>query len=137
MDSPLTPTDKVLLAEQNCCGRKISSVVSMIRGDEIFALQACRKLGRYDLSDCEIYASCEPCPMCFGAIHLSKLKVSQPVTGPVTAHLRLQFRKPQTKVVPMMKVTSLRNQSTEVPICFGSCLENLLSSTLTLADSSI
>lgn len=36
--------------------------------------EACKKLGRYDLSDCEIYASCEPCPMCFGAIHLSKLK---------------------------------------------------------------
>ncbi|GAQ88271.1 hypothetical protein KFL_004140070 [Klebsormidium nitens] len=36
--------------------------------------KACQKLGRYDLSDCEIYASCEPCPMCFGAIHLSKLK---------------------------------------------------------------
>eukprot|EP00897_Mesotaenium_endlicherianum_P000130 jgi/Mesen1/10117/ME000075S09623 len=36
--------------------------------------QACKKLGRYDLSDCEIYASCEPCPMCFGAIHLSKIK---------------------------------------------------------------
>ncbi|CAI7796298.1 unnamed protein product [Closterium sp. NIES-53] len=36
--------------------------------------EACRKLGRYDLSDCELYASCEPCPMCFGAIHLSKIK---------------------------------------------------------------
>ena len=36
--------------------------------------EACKKLGRYDLSDCEIYASCEPCPMCFGGIHLSKLK---------------------------------------------------------------
>lgn len=36
--------------------------------------EACRILGRYDLSDCEMYASCEPCPMCFGAIHLSKIK---------------------------------------------------------------
>jgi len=36
--------------------------------------EACKKLDRYDLSDCEIYASCEPCPMCFGAIHLSKMK---------------------------------------------------------------
>ncbi|KAG4176601.1 hypothetical protein ERO13_A11G255900v2 [Gossypium hirsutum] len=24
--------------------------------------------------DCEMYASCEPCPMCFGAIHLSRIK---------------------------------------------------------------
>eukprot|EP00246_Nothoceros_aenigmaticus_P006647 TRINITY_DN1968_c0_g1_i1.p1 TRINITY_DN1968_c0_g1~~TRINITY_DN1968_c0_g1_i1.p1 ORF type:complete len:117 (-),score=32.96 TRINITY_DN1968_c0_g1_i1:207-557(-) len=36
--------------------------------------EACKKLGRFDLSDCEIFASCEPCPMCFGAIHLSKMK---------------------------------------------------------------
>ncbi|KAG4176599.1 hypothetical protein ERO13_A11G255900v2 [Gossypium hirsutum] len=32
------------------------------------------KLNRIELSDCEMYASCEPCPMCFGAIHLSRIK---------------------------------------------------------------
>ncbi|RVW27446.1 Guanine deaminase [Vitis vinifera] len=37
-------------------------------------LQACKKLNQIELSDCEIYASCEPCPMCFGAIHLSRIK---------------------------------------------------------------
>ncbi|XP_042457500.1 guanosine deaminase-like isoform X1 [Zingiber officinale] len=37
--------------------------------------EACKKLGKIELSDCEIYASCEPCPMCFGAIHLSRLRV--------------------------------------------------------------
>eukprot|EP00270_Netrium_digitus_P005939 TRINITY_DN1800_c0_g1_i1.p1 TRINITY_DN1800_c0_g1~~TRINITY_DN1800_c0_g1_i1.p1 ORF type:complete len:186 (+),score=59.72 TRINITY_DN1800_c0_g1_i1:126-683(+) len=36
--------------------------------------EACKKLETYNLSECEIYASCEPCPMCFGAIHLSKMK---------------------------------------------------------------
>ncbi|KAI8555917.1 hypothetical protein RHMOL_Rhmol05G0213200 [Rhododendron molle] len=36
--------------------------------------QACKKLNQIELSDCEIYASCEPCPMCFGAIHLSRIK---------------------------------------------------------------
>lgn len=35
--------------------------------------QACKKLGRHDLSDCTIYSSCEPCPMCFAAIHWSKI----------------------------------------------------------------
>ncbi|KAH9754285.1 CMP/dCMP-type deaminase domain-containing protein [Citrus sinensis] len=35
---------------------------------------ACKKLNQIELADCEIYASCEPCPMCFGAIHLSRIK---------------------------------------------------------------
>ncbi|KAK7284274.1 hypothetical protein RJT34_19018 [Clitoria ternatea] len=42
---------------------------------EITAIrQACEKLNRIELSDCEIFASCEPCPMCIGAIYLSKIK---------------------------------------------------------------
>ncbi|GKU96075.1 hypothetical protein SLEP1_g9355 [Rubroshorea leprosula] len=36
--------------------------------------EACKKLNKIELSDCEMYASCEPCPMCFGAIHLSRIK---------------------------------------------------------------
>jgi tRNA(Arg) A34 adenosine deaminase TadA len=31
--------------------------------------KACRALGTFDLSDCTIYTSCEPCPMCLGAIY--------------------------------------------------------------------
>ncbi|CAL5066233.1 unnamed protein product [Urochloa decumbens] len=42
---------------------------------EITAIrEACKKLGKINLSDCEIYASCEPCPMCLGLIRLSKIK---------------------------------------------------------------
>ncbi|TKY52146.1 Guanine deaminase [Spatholobus suberectus] len=42
---------------------------------EITALrEACRTLNQIQLADCEIYASCEPCPMCLSAIHFSKLK---------------------------------------------------------------
>ena len=35
--------------------------------------KAAAKLGRFDLSDCTIFSSCEPCPMCYGAIHWAKL----------------------------------------------------------------
>ena len=35
--------------------------------------QACRKLGTFDLSGATIYTSCEPCPMCLGAIYWARI----------------------------------------------------------------
>jgi guanine deaminase len=40
---------------------------------EIIAIrEACKTLGSFQLEGCEIYSSCEPCPMCLGAIYWSR-----------------------------------------------------------------
>ena len=40
---------------------------------EIVAIRdACSRLGTFQLDGCEVYCSCEPCPMCFGAIYWAR-----------------------------------------------------------------
>ncbi|MEX0647898.1 MAG: nucleoside deaminase [Balneolaceae bacterium] len=43
---------------------------------EIVAIRrACEKLGDFQLTGCEIYATCEPCPMCLGAIYWARPEI--------------------------------------------------------------
>jgi tRNA(Arg) A34 adenosine deaminase TadA len=55
---------------------KVSSTNDPTAHAEVTAIRdACKNLGTFQLEDCEIYTSCEPCPMCLGAIYWARPKV--------------------------------------------------------------
>ena len=81
--------------------------------------QACRKLGTFDLSGCEIYASCEPCPMCLASIYWARIdklyyantKSDADKIGFSDSFIYEEFAKPESersiKVVSMLRDEAL------------------------------
>jgi tRNA(Arg) A34 adenosine deaminase TadA len=54
---------------------KVTSTNDPTAHAEIVAIRdACKNLGTFQLDDCVIYTSCEPCPMCLGAIYWARPK---------------------------------------------------------------
>ena len=52
---------------------QVTSILDPTAHAEIVAIRrACQALGDFELTGCEIYCSCEPCPMCLGAIYWSR-----------------------------------------------------------------
>ena len=55
------------------CGNSVTPSNDPTAHAEVNAIrEACHKLGTYQLEGCEVYASCEPCPMCLGAIYWAR-----------------------------------------------------------------
>lgn len=64
--------DKIIARGNN----KVTSTNDPTAHAEIIAIrEACKILGTFQLEGCEIYTSCEPCPMCLGAIYWSRPKI--------------------------------------------------------------
>lgn len=72
------PFGAVIVRGDKIISRGINSVIAEndpTAHAEIVAIRnACKKLKRVWLDDCEIYTSCEPCPMCLSAIYWSRIK---------------------------------------------------------------
>ena len=55
-------------------GNSVTNDLDPTAHAEVNAIRkAAKVLGNFDLSGCEIYASCEPCPMCLGAIYWARI----------------------------------------------------------------
>jgi guanine deaminase len=55
---------------------KVSSTNDPTAHAEVTAIRdACKNLNSFQLEGCEVYTSCEPCPMCLGAIYWARPKV--------------------------------------------------------------
>jgi tRNA(Arg) A34 adenosine deaminase TadA len=66
--------DGIVLAEG--CNEVTSSNDPTAHAEVVAIRRACAQLGDFQLTGCVIYASCEPCPMCLGAIYWARpLKV--------------------------------------------------------------
>lgn len=64
--------DGQIIAEgQNC----VSSSTDPTAHAEVVAIRrACQEVGSFHLEGCEVYASCEPCPMCLSALYWAHVK---------------------------------------------------------------
>jgi guanine deaminase len=72
------PFGAVIVKDGKIIARGHNKVVSShdptAHAEVVVIRNASEKLGRFDLSDCELYTTCEPCPMCYSAIHWAKIK---------------------------------------------------------------
>ena len=64
--------DNEIIAEGN--NRVTSTNDPTAHAEVVVIRKACEKLNSFQLDDCTIYTSCEPCPMCLGAIYWSRPK---------------------------------------------------------------
>jgi tRNA(Arg) A34 adenosine deaminase TadA len=62
--------DGKIIAEGTNC---VTSTNDPTAHAEVVAIRAaCKHLGNFELKGCEIYTTCEPCPMCLGAIYWAR-----------------------------------------------------------------
>jgi len=72
------PFGCVIVKDDAIIGRgnnKVTTLNDPTAHAEVVAIRdACKNIGNFQLTDCEVYTSCEPCPMCLGAIYWARPK---------------------------------------------------------------
>lgn len=72
------PFGSVVVKDGVVVGRGFNRVVGTndptAHAEVVAIRQACRRLKTFSLAGCELYASCEPCPMCLAAIHWARVE---------------------------------------------------------------
>jgi len=71
------PFGAIVVKDQKIVGRgqnRVTSGNDPTAHAEVNAIRdACQQLNTFELSDCTLYTSCEPCPMCLGAIYWARI----------------------------------------------------------------
>lgn len=72
------PFGAVVVCDQQVVGRgwnQVTSTNDPTAHAEVVAIRdACSRLGTFSLAGCELYSSCEPCPLCLAAIYWARLE---------------------------------------------------------------
>jgi len=71
------PFGAIIVRDGKIIGRGLNQVTATndptAHAEMIAIRHACKRLKRFHLEDCELYTSCEPCPMCLGAVYWARL----------------------------------------------------------------
>lgn len=111
------PFGSVVVHDGRIVGEGVNCVTSAndptAHAEMVAIREACRSLGRFHLEDCQIYASCEPCPMCLGAIywaHISSIffantKADAASIGFDDSYIYEQLKQPiERRSIPMLQL---------------------------------
>ena len=117
------PFGCVIVKDGQIVGRGCNCVVSTndpTAHAEVLAIRdACQRLGVFHLTGCELYASCEPCPMCLAAIYWARIEryyfactaADAETIGFSDALIRREFALPaearRIPAVPLLRAESL------------------------------
>jgi len=111
------PFGCVIVKNGKIIGRGNNSVLSdndpTAHAEVVAIRDACKNLGHFQLDGCEVYTSCEPCPMCLGAIYWarpSKIYFANNKTDAAIAGFDDEFIyeeleiPPAERTIPMIKI---------------------------------